>query len=49
MLGEVNLTHTTSAEQALNNVASEDFTVVERHARKPTNRHTEGANCGDEE
>jgi hypothetical protein len=31
MLDEVNLTHTTSAEQALNNVASEDFTVVERH------------------
>ena len=37
MLGEVNLTHTTSAEQALNNVASEDLTVVQRHARKPTN------------
>jgi hypothetical protein len=37
MLGEVNLTHTTSAEQALNNVASEDLTVVQRHVRKPTN------------
>ena len=37
MLGEVNLTHTTSAEQALNNVAGEDLAVVQRHARKPTN------------
>jgi hypothetical protein len=37
MLGEVNLTHSTSAEQALNNVASEDLTVVQRHVRKPTN------------
>jgi hypothetical protein len=37
MLGEVNLTHTTSAEQALNNVAGEDLTVVQRHVRKPTN------------
>jgi len=49
MLDEVDLTHTTGAEQALNNVASEDFTVVERHARKPTNRHGQGANCRDEE
>ena len=37
MLGEVNLTHTTSAEQALNDVAGEDLTVVQRHVRKPTN------------
>jgi hypothetical protein len=37
MLGEVNLAHTTSAEQALNNVAGEDLTVVQRHVRKPTN------------
>jgi hypothetical protein len=37
MLGEVNLTHTTSAEQALNNVAGEDLAVVQRHVRKPTN------------
>ena len=37
MLGEVNLTHATSAEQALNNVAGEDLTVVQRHVRKPTN------------
>jgi hypothetical protein len=49
MLGEVNLTHATSAEQALNNVASEDLTVVERHARKPTNRHGRGANSADEQ
>ena len=33
MLGEVNLAHTTGAEQALNNVASEDLTVFERHPR----------------
>jgi hypothetical protein len=49
MLGEVNLTHTTSAEQALNNVASEDVTVVERHVPKPTNRHGRRANSADEQ
>ena len=48
MLDEVNVTHTTSAEQALNDVASEDLTVVERHVRKPTNRHGRGANSADE-
>jgi hypothetical protein len=47
MLGEVNLARTTSAEQALNDVTSEDLAVVERHARKPTNRHGRGANSAD--
>ncbi len=37
MLGEVNLTHTASAEQALDNVPGEDVTVVQSHVRKPTN------------
>ena len=46
MLGEVDLTHTTSAEQALNHVASEDVTVVQRHVRKPTNRYTAGLDYG---
>ena len=49
MLGEVNLAHTSSAEQALNNVTSEDLTVLERHARKPTNPHGREANPADEQ
>src|ERR1700754_1195076 len=33
VLGEVDLTHTTGSEQPLNDVASENLTVVERHPR----------------
>ena len=39
MLGEVDLAHPTGAEQPLDHVAGEDLTAVQRHARKPTNRH----------
>src|SRR5882757_9533921 len=48
MLGEVNLAHSTRAEHPLNHVAGEGLTVVQRHAREPTNRHGYGANSGDE-
>jgi hypothetical protein len=40
MLGEVNLTHTSSSEQPLNDVSGEDLTVVQRHIQKPTNWHS---------
>jgi len=40
MLGEVNLTHTTSSEQPLNGVSGEDLAVVQRHIQKPTNWHS---------
>jgi hypothetical protein len=33
VLGEVNLAHTASAEQPLDDVAGEDLTVMKRHVR----------------
>ena len=39
MLGEINLAHSTRAEQPLNHIPGEDLTAVQRHVRKPTNRH----------
>ena len=36
MLGEVDLAHSTGAEQPLNHVAGEDLTAVQRHDREPT-------------
>jgi hypothetical protein len=49
MLGEVDLTHSTGADHPLNDVTSEDVTVVERHVPKPTNRHGRAANSAGEE
>ncbi len=40
MLGEVDLTHPTGAEQPLDHVAGEFLAVVQRHVQEPTNRHS---------
>src|SRR5262249_8992067 len=44
MLGEVDLAHSTNAEQPLDHISGENLTAVQRHVGKPTNWDKADAN-----